>query len=120
MSENKFAFLIETLETFQNLLHAETQAIAAKDLDIIDSLISQKDDILKVFLSFDQNIYNDSHFNSSTKSKFDYALKLQARNVESFKKLRASVNQGSKVPANNPTQNKAIVAYLSNQDHVGN
>ena len=42
MSENKFAFLIETLETFENLLHAETQAIAAKDLDIIDSLISVK------------------------------------------------------------------------------
>jgi flagellar biosynthesis/type III secretory pathway chaperone len=49
-SEDAFAYFIESLETLENLLHAETQAIAAKDLDTIDSIMVQKDESLKVLL----------------------------------------------------------------------
>ena len=51
MSDVHFAYFIETLETLENLLHAETQAIAAKDLDTIDSIMSQKDICLMNLLS---------------------------------------------------------------------
>ena len=38
MSEKHFAYFIEALETLENLLHAETQAIAAHELDTILAL----------------------------------------------------------------------------------
>jgi hypothetical protein len=33
---------LELLEVHENLLHAETQAIAAKELDIIESILQKK------------------------------------------------------------------------------
>ena len=46
MSEDNFAYFLESLETLENLLHAETQAIAAHELDTIDAIMLQKDESL--------------------------------------------------------------------------
>ena len=41
-----FEFFLSTLETHQNLLHAETQAIAAKHLDTIESILAKKEEMV--------------------------------------------------------------------------
>ena len=51
MSEENFAYFLESLETLENLLHAETQAIAAQELDTIDEIILQKESSLKNLLA---------------------------------------------------------------------
>ena len=38
----RFEFFLVALETHENLLHAETQAIAAKHLDTIESILKKK------------------------------------------------------------------------------
>ena len=45
-----FSYFLESLETFENLLHAETQAIAAKHLDTIEEIIDRKDEGLRLLL----------------------------------------------------------------------
>jgi flagellar biosynthesis/type III secretory pathway chaperone len=83
----QFAFFLETLETFENLLHAETQAIAAKHLDTIESIIERKDENLKALLQAKSLITIDPRSVEEADKLVDQVLELQERNVESFRRL---------------------------------
>ena len=115
MSDVHFAYFIETLETLENLLHAETQAIAAKDLDTIDSIMSQKDICLKNLLSAKDRLVGDPRSNNLANERIDFVINLQSRNAKSFEMLKDKTskknNHNSKLSSN---YGKARSAYLNN------
>ena len=82
-----FAFFLESLETFENLLHAETQAIAAKHLDTIEEIISKKDEGLRILLEAKDSLDADPRSISEADALVDQVLDLQEKNVQSFRKL---------------------------------
>ena len=93
----EFVFFLEALETFENLLHAETQAIAAKHLDSIEQIIARKDESLQVLLQAKDKVSVDPRSISEADVLVDQVLDLQEKNVESFRRLfdrQFKVNQG--------------------------
>jgi len=93
MSDACFAYFIETLETLENLLHAETQAIAAKDLDTIDSIMSQKDECLKNLLLAKDRLQSDPRNNNMANERIDFVMNLQSRNAKSFEMLKDKTSE---------------------------
>ena len=87
----EFSFFLEVLETFENLLHAETQAIAAKHLDTIEQIIERKDESLKVLLEAKDKLSTDPRNITEADELVDQVLDLQEKNVESFRRLFLSL-----------------------------
>ena len=82
-----FEFFLTTLDTHQNLLHAETQAIAAKHLDTIESILAKKEESLTLLLEARDNIGFDPRRNIEANELIDQVIELQKRNAHSLKKL---------------------------------
>jgi hypothetical protein len=95
----EFSFFLEALETFENLLHAETQAIAAKHLDTIEQIIARKDESLQVLLQAKDKVSADPRNMPEADALVVQVLDLQEKNVESFRKLfdrQFKIKQGKK------------------------
>jgi predicted RND superfamily exporter protein len=113
----EFTFFLQSLETHENLLHAETQAIAAKHLDTIQSILGKKEDSLKLLLQAKDNIGFDPRSNEKADELIDRVLELQKRNADSFRKLvehqneKKNSNESSKV---NPIKQRLKKAYENN------
>lgn len=122
----EFTFFFEALETFENLLHAETQAIAAKHLDTIEQIIAKKDESLKVLLQAKDQVGTDPRTIKEADILVDQVLDLQEKNVESFRRLfdrQFKINQG-KETEEMPRERNVRKAYLgpredSNPRHEG-
>ena len=116
MSEKHFAYFIEALETLENLLHAETQAIAAHELDTIDEIMQQKDISLETLLAAKDSLEKDPRNNQLANEKLDYVMNLQSRNAISLKKLKDRVEAKNKAddPSRKSSENKARSTYLEN------
>jgi hypothetical protein len=116
VSDNHFAYFLETLETLEVLLHAETQAIAAKSLDTIDEVMLQKDRCLKSLMEAKELLSHDPRNNQLANEKIDYVMNLQSRNAASFTKLKDQVatkqKTGNKDKLN--SSDKARDTYLGN------
>jgi flagellar biosynthesis/type III secretory pathway chaperone len=114
-NSTEFDFFLEALETFENLLHAETQAIAAKHLDTIEEIIERKDENLKALLEAKERIGVDPRSVSEADTLVDQVLDLQEKNVESFRRLfdkQFKLNQG-KGDTEKPRERKLRKAYLT-------
>ena len=83
--ENSHVLFRVALETHENLLHAETQAIAAKHLDTIEEILAKKDQSLEILISTKENLPDDFQNDAMISSQMDRVLELQERNVASFK-----------------------------------
>ena len=111
----EYTFFFEALETFENLLHAETQAIAAKHLDTIEQIIAKKDESLKVLLQAKDQVGTDPRTIKEADILVDQVLDLQEKNVESFRRLfdrQFKIKQG-KETEEMPRERKVRKAYLS-------
>jgi hypothetical protein len=86
-SPKSFNTFIDILEVYENLLHTETQAIAAKNLDEIESILAQKEESMKSVLTAKSEIEFDPLTNINTKDLITRLIELQKRNAESFKRL---------------------------------
>ncbi|MEC7800414.1 MAG: hypothetical protein VX609_03910 [Verrucomicrobiota bacterium] len=106
---------IEVLESYEYLLHAETQAIAAKEIDLIDSLNDKKDVcIAKLKLLNDQftsNPRSEPIVDSLVEKIFD----LQKRNFSAFSLLvedqRIKRNKQGATSDFSPNAHKVAQAY---------
>ncbi len=106
---------IEVLESYEYLLHAETQAIAAKEIDLIDSLNDKKDVcIAKLKLLNDQftsNPRSEPIVDSLVEKIFD----LQKRNFSAFSLLvedqRIKRNKQGATSDFSPNARKVAQAY---------
>ena len=111
----EFTFFFEALETFENLLHAETQAIAAKHLDTIEEIIAKKDESLIVLLQAKDQVGTDPRMIKEADILVDQVLDLQEKNVESFRRLfdrQFKIKQG-KETEEMPRERNVRKAYLS-------
>mgnify|MGYP001300940739 FL=1 len=111
----EFTFFFEALETFENLLHAETQAIAAKHLDTIEQIIAKKDESLKVLLQAKDQVGTDPRTIKEADILVDQVLDLQEKNVESFRRLfdrQFKIKQGKEMEEM-PRERNVRKAYLS-------
>ena len=111
----EYTFFFEALETFENLLHAETQAIAAKHLDTIEQIIAKKDESLKVLLQAKDQVGTDPRTIKEADILVDQVLDLQEKNVESFRRLfdrQFKIKQG-KETEEMPRERNVRKAYLS-------
>ena len=114
----EFSFFLEALETFENLLHAETQAIAAKHLDTIEQIIARKDESLQVLLQAKDKVSADPRNISEADELVDHVLDLQEKNVESFRRLfdrQYKIEQG-KEAEEMPRDRKLRKAYFSSEE----
>ena len=114
----EFSFFLEVLETFENLLHAETQAIAAKHLDTIEQIIERKDESLKVLLDAKDKLSTDPRNISEADELVDQVLDLQEKNVESFRRLfdrQYKIEQGKNADEL-PRDKKLRKAYFSSRE----
>ena len=77
--------LFEALDLHQNLIHAEQQAIACKDLGTIESILYQKDKSLSLLIEAKNrnSFINDPDINS----RIHDVLEQQQKNTENFRKL---------------------------------
>ena len=103
---------IEVLESYEYLLHAETQAIAAKEIDLIDSLNEKKDIcIAKLKLLNDRFTSSEPIVDSLVEKIFD----LQKRNFSAFSLLvedqRIKRNKQGTTSDFSPTAQKIAQAY---------
>tara|TARA_B100000212_G_scaffold321801_1_gene280658 strand:+ start:362 stop:709 length:348 start_codon:yes stop_codon:yes gene_type:complete len=92
VSTSKFSRFLEILELHENLLHAETQAIAAKHLDTIESLIETKEENLNLLLGVKEELNSNPRQNKQADELIEKILKLQDRNSKSFAKLYQNKN----------------------------
>ena len=114
-NSSEFTFFLEALETFENLLHAETQAIAAKQLDTIEEIIERKDENLRALLEAKERIGMDPRSVSEADTLVDQVLDLQEKNVESFRRLfqkQFKLSQG-KEDSEKPIDRKLRKAYFA-------
>lgn len=119
MSEKteEFSFFLQSLETHENLLHAETQAIAAKHLDTIESILGKKEESLKLLLQAKENIGFDPRSNEKADELIERVLELQKRNAESFRRLvdhQAEKKYSSENPDAKPINQRLKKAYQKN------
>ena len=84
---NLFELFKVALDTHENLLHAETQAIAAKHLDTIEEILEKKDQSLEVLISSKEHLPDNFQNDATISSQMDRVLELQQRNAASFKRF---------------------------------
>ena len=82
-----FDHFLELLEVHENLLHAETQAIAAKHLDTIEEILQKKDQSLEILISSKEQLPDNFQNDATISSQMDRVLELQQRNAASFKRF---------------------------------
>ena len=86
-SPKDYEYFLGALETHENLLHAETQAIAAKHLDTIESILSKKEESLRLLLEARDLLDGNPRDDTAADEFIDRVIALQKRNADSFKKL---------------------------------
>lgn len=116
-----FDHFLELLEVHENLLHAETQAIAAKELDTIESILQKKDESLEIVLTARDNLGVDPRTNQQLDSLIDRVIELQKRNADSFQKLvkQQSSKASPKDESKNLLSNRLKQAYSGNKRNSG-
>ena len=109
-----FEFFLSTLETHQNLLHAETQAIAAKHLETIETILVKKEESLTSVLQAKENIGFDPRTNQEANDLIDRVIELQKRNGDSLKKLvdhQSSIQKTGESTLTKPIDSRLKKAY---------
>ena len=116
-----FVHFLELLEVHENLLHAETQAIAAKELDVIESILQKKDESLEIVLAARDNLGVEPRTNQQLDSLIDRVIELQKRNADSFQKLvkQQSSKASPKDESKNLLSNRLKQAYSGNSRNSG-
>ncbi len=116
-----FDHFLVLLEGHENLLHAETQAIAARELDTIESILQKKDESLDIVLSARDNLGVDPRTSEKVDSLVDRVIELQKRNADSFKKLvkYQSTKKSNKDEPKNMLNSRLKQAYSGNKSNIG-
>jgi len=110
MSEFSYEKLLEALDLHHNILHAEQQAIAARDLNSVEDILARKDKSLDLLLLAKKG--DDSNYPAHIQSRISSVLSLQQKNTQNFKKLHIQDDQPSdSVENSNPLFRRLKKAY---------
>lgn len=104
--------LLEVLNLHLNILHAEMQAISARDLNLIENILHQKDESLKILLSAKNRVDSDLDFPPNIMALISSVLSLQEKNANNFRELHIQ-KEGRINPsgASNTLSNRIAKAY---------
>ncbi|MFP6886077.1 MAG: hypothetical protein VB997_00895 [Opitutales bacterium] len=80
----------EAIEAYETLLHSETQAIVAADLDKLEAILEAKDETLQAVLSAREGMGSDPRENPMLNKMLDHVLEIQARNAQTLDNLVAT------------------------------
>ena len=78
---------IEILESYEHLLHAETQAIAAKDVNLVEEILQKKDQCISDLIRSNENLSENPRDDSEIDTLIDKVDDLQKRNFSTFSLL---------------------------------
>ena len=78
---------IEILESYEHLLHAETQAIAAKDVNLVEEILQKKDQCISDLIRSKENLSENPRDDSEIDTLIDKVDDLQKRNFSTFSLL---------------------------------
>ena len=116
MEENKhISRFIEVLECYEHLLHAETQAIASKEIDLVESILSQKDECMEDLLAVKEKLSVDPREDSSLNQFIEKIIELQQRNFSTFSELvshQKDKKEGQNFSKTHKAQKKVKQTYL--------
>ena len=85
--DSNLSRFIEILESYECLLHAETQAIASKEIDLVEEILQQKDDCMADLLRVKEMLPSDPRDKPSVDTLIDKVVELQQRNFSTFSSL---------------------------------
>lgn len=77
----------EAIEAYENLLHSETQAIVAADLDKLEAILNTKDQALQAVLNARDEMGIDPRENPMLDKTLDRVLEIQTRNAHTLDNL---------------------------------
>ena len=103
------------LETFENLLHAETESDSGQRLETIGGDHQKGRTGLRALLEAKERVGMDARSISEADALVDQVLDLQEKSVESFRRLfqkQFKLSQG-KVDSENPIDRKLRKAYFA-------
>ena len=110
MSEFSYEKLLNALDLHQNILHAEKQAISARDLDTVENILLQKDYSLELVLAARNEV--DSKFPDFVSDRISSVMNQQRQNTLDFKKLHIQdQNNTSNTEETNPLFKRLRRAY---------
>ena len=78
---------IEVLESYEHLLHAETQAIASKNINLAEEILIKKDECIEDMLNCKKQLKTDPREISSIDVLIEKVIELQQRNFSTFSLL---------------------------------
>jgi hypothetical protein len=113
MANIKKLELINALQLHENVLHAEEQAIQAKDLATIEQVASQKDHTLDLLARVKETLDNEGVDFSDLQKEIDEIINKQERNTELFRDLHIQ-SENSSPPSRsnlNSLKNRMRKAY---------
>ena len=118
MDKNLSRF-VEILESYECLLHAETQAIASREIDLVEKILLQKDDCMADLLRVKEMLPSEPRDKPGVDTLIDKVVEVQQRNFSTFSSLVSEQKvkeQGSKPLSKNKTFNKVRNTYLRTSD----
>lgn len=117
--DSNLSRFIEILESYECLLHAETQAIASQEIDLVEEILQQKDDCMADLLRVKQMLPSDPRDKPSVDTLIDKVVELQQRNFSTFSSLVSKQKvkeQGDEPLSKSKTFNKVRKTYLKVND----
>ena len=96
----------EVLESYEHLLHAETQAIATKDVDLVEEILAKKDQCMDDLLTSKENLGSDPREDAKINSLIDKVIELQQRNYSIFSSLVEDQRNKKSGKSNNSSPKK--------------
>ena len=78
---------IEVLESYEHLLHAETQAIASKNINFVEEILIKKDECMEDMLNCKKQLKTDPREINSVDILIEKVIELQQRNFSTFSLL---------------------------------
>ena len=112
MSTVSFEVLLEALDLHQNLLHAEQQAISSKNLSIIEDILRQKDESLKILIDAKHSV--SENYPQEVQSRISTVLDQQKKNTHNFRKLHIQEKRTElESPETNPIFRRMRKAYFN-------
>lgn len=112
MNQESYRSLLDALELHQNLIHAEQQAISCRDLNIIEDILKQKDESLKVLINAKQA--STENYPPEIESRISSILDQQKKNTLNFRKLHIHEDRTEvETSETNPLFNRMRKAYFN-------
>ena len=111
--ENK---LKDALELHENILHAESQAIQAKDLSTIESILPQKDESLASLVGIREELDYDPMDIPELEPLISAVLDHQFKNTQKFKTLHKQDSHSGNPSQSSPNSlsSRLLKAYRPN------